>query len=269
MSGTWRLARTIGLLAMASLPFLASADSIVSDDAFLPAVHITGATGRYRTDVTVFNPDGSAVADVQFYYTPSDTDGSGLNGLRLQGGLGPRESITLLDIVSTQFGYSSSAGSLEIRGSNALIVTSNTYNADGPNGGTYGQFSPGQPYRNALAFDNSFFGDLYVTGLPHDGNHRTNAVAMNPTKFPLEAGVQLIDGVGNVVGTKIVTIPPFSMTQLNDIFRTTFAGAPAGQPYRLNFFVNLSNSARILCYATVTDLRTGDPYLLVGQAMRP
>jgi hypothetical protein len=33
--------------------------------------------------------------------------------------------------------------------------------------------------------------------------------------------------------------------------------------------VDLSNGAKVLCYATVTDLRTGDPYLIPGQAARP
>ncbi len=34
-------------------------------------------------------------------------------------------------------------------------------------------------------------------------------------------------------------------------------------------YVNLDNGARILGYATVTDKRTGDPYLIPAQAMRP
>ena len=67
--------------------------------------------------------------------------------------------------------------------------------------GTYGQFSPGQAFRNALGFDNSIFGDLYVTGIVNDPNHRTNAVVMNPTDTTLEAGVQLVDSVGNVYKT--------------------------------------------------------------------
>ena len=37
-----------------------------------------------------------------------------------------------------------------------------------------------------------------------------------------------------------------------------------GSPYRLNVFVNLGNGAKVLAYATVTDTRTGDPYLIPG-----
>jgi hypothetical protein len=246
-------------------------DSIVSADSFLPAVHINGATGVYRTDVWIFNPDPSLKAVVDLYYTEADRDGSTLPGIRITPDLDPRESVTLSDIVKDYFGKTSSYGLLEVRGSLPLIVTSNTFNVAGAVSGTYGQFSPGQALRNALGFDNSIFGDLYVTGLVNDPNHRTNAVVMNPTGTTLEAGVQLVDSVGNVYKTVVVTVPPWSLHQLNDIFYQDFASSnpPQGGPWRLNVYVDLSNGAKVLCYATVTDLRTGDPYLIPGQAARP
>jgi hypothetical protein len=137
--------------------------------------------------------------------------------------------------------------------------------------GTYGQFSPGQPLRNSVAFDNSILGDLYITGIPNDANHRTNAVVMNPTGVSLEAGVSLVDWNGLPYKTVLVNVPPYSLHQLNDIFHAAFASAlpPEGGPWRLTVFVNFSNGARALCYATVTDLRTGDPYLLTGQLALP
>ena len=94
---------------------------------------------------------------------------------------------------------------------------------------------------------------------------------MNPTEFPLEAGVELVDRDGNPYKTVLVNVPPFSLHQLNDIFHDAFASAspPVGGPWRLTVFVNSSNGAQALCYATVTDLRTGDPYLLTGQLARP
>lgn len=248
-------------------------DSIVTTDAFLPAVHINGASGVFRTDVWIFNPDLSASARVDLYYAEADTDGTSSTGLRVTPDLAPRESVTLPDIVGNPlyFNEPSSYGLLEVKGSLPLIVTSNTYNVAGAVAGTYGQFSPGQAFRNALGFDNSIYGDLYVTGLVNDPEHRTNAVVMNPTETPLEAGVQLVDSIGNVYKTVIKTVPPFSLHQLNDIFYQDFASSnpPRGGPWRLNVYVNLSNGARVLCYATVTDLRTGDPYLIPGQAARP
>jgi hypothetical protein len=249
----------------------ATLDSIVTNDAFLPAVHIVGASGVFRTDVWIFNPDPTLHNVVDLYYTEADTDGRADMGIRITPDLDPRESVTLSDIVLQYFGKGSSYGLLEVRGSLPLIVTSNTYNVAGAVAGTYGQFSPGQPYRNALGFDNSIFGDLYVTGLFNDPNHRTNAVVMNPTATPLEAGVQLVDSVGNIYKTVIVDVPPLTLHQLNDIFYKDFASAnpPAGGPYRLNVFVNLSNGAKVLCYATLTDLRTGDPYLIPGQGAQP
>ena len=181
--------------------------------------------------------------------------------------------MTLPDIVLSTFGFASSYGLLEIKSSPAtpIHVTSNTYNVAGAVPGTYGQFSPGQPLRNSVEFDNSILGDLYVTGIPNDPSHRTNAVVMNPTGLPLEAGVQLVDRDGNLYKSVLVNVPPFSLHQLNDIFHVDFASAspPEGGPWRLTVFVNVSNGARALCYATVIDLNTGDPYLLTGQLARP
>ncbi|MGE5717971.1 MAG: hypothetical protein ACM369_15075 [Acidobacteriota bacterium] len=258
----------VALLLPASL---APADTISSTDSFLPAVHIIGASGIFRTDVTIFNPDPSVAAVVDLYYTEADHDGTASPQYRIVGNLGPRASLTLTDVVLSTFGFASSYGLIQIKGSVPVHVTSNTYNVAGAVPGTYGQFSPGQPFRNSVGFDNTISGDLYLTGIPNDPNHRTNAVVMNPTGVALEAGVQLVDWAGNPYKTVLVNVPPYSLHQLNDIFYDAFASAspPEGGPWRLTVFVNASNGARALCYATVTDLRTGDPYLLTGQLAVP
>jgi hypothetical protein len=234
---------------------------------------VNGATGIFRTDVTIFNPDPFVAAVVDIAYGEADRDGTARSPFRLPGGLQPLASVTLPDIVLSTFGLDASYGLLEVRSSSEtpVQVTSNTYNVAGALPGTYGQFSPGQPSRNSVGFDNSIAGDLYVTGIPNDVNHRTNAVVMNPTGTPLEAGVRLWDAAGRPFKTVVVIVPPYSLHQLNDIFNNDFASAspPAGGPWRLSVFVNVPNGARALCYATVTDLRTGDPYLLTGQLARP
>ena len=251
----------------------ATADTISSTDSFLPVVHLNGATGVYRTDVTIFNPDPSLAAVVDLYYTEADGDGTTSPPYRIPGNLGPRASLTLQDIVRSTLGLESSWGLLQIKSSPAtpVHVTSNTYNVAGAVPGTYGQFSPGQPLRNSVGFDNSILGDLHLTGIPNDASHRTNAVVMNPTGVALEAGVELVDWDGNPYKTVLVNVPPYSLHQLNDVFHDAFASAipPEGGPWRLTVFVNLANGARALCYATVTDLKTGDPYLLTGQLARP
>jgi len=271
------MSRKFSTLATALLAFAAlgttpaMADSIVTTNAYLPAVNITGATGVFRTDVWVFNPETSLDNEVDLYFTPAGVDGTSLDGIRITPALAPRESVSLTDIVKTYFGKTETSGLLEVRATYAVMVTSNTYNVAGSTPGTYGQYSPGQPYRNALGFDDSVYGDLYVTGLTNNGNLRTNAVVMNPSDVSLEAGVQLVDAMGIIYGTRVYTVKPYSLTQLNDVFGSEFASfrPPAGGPYRLNMFVNLGNGARILGYATVTDRRTGDPYLIPAQAMRP
>ena len=250
-------------------------DSIATTDAFLPAVHVIGATGVFRTDVNIFNPQQTPTS-VTLYFTREGTDGTNVQGLKITPDLFARETVTLTDIVKSYLGLDNAFGVLEVRASAEVIVTSNTYNVAGAVPGTYGQFSPGQPGRAALGFDDSDFGDLYVAGVPNDSDHRTNAVIINPSNEPLEAGVQLVDAAGQIYGTRIYggndAVKPYSMKQLNDVFGAVFADfhPPAGGAvYRLNFFVNLGNGAKVLSYVTVTDKRTGDPYLIPGQAMRP
>lgn len=275
---------TVAIALVAAMPFLAgsaAADSIATDRAFLPAVHVNGATGVYRTDVTIFNPDGTRHAVVKLYFTEAEHDGTTSDGFVIDPDLNPRESVSITDILcSNIWNYCSGGyGLLEISGEDRsgqplnLIITSNTYNVAGALSGTYGQFIPGQAYRKALGFDDSVYGDLYTIGLPADPIYRVNAAIMNPSNRTLEAGVQLVDGAGYRYGTRIKTVPPYSMAQMNDIFGKEFAAFgpfdPRYGPYRLTFFVNLSNGARILGYATVTDLRTGDPYLVTAEPVVP
>ncbi len=272
-----KMSRKISTLAAAFLAFAAlaampaTADSIASTVSYLPVADIEGATGSWRTDVWIFNPETALENEVDLYFTPAGVDGTNLDGIRITPPLAPRESVSLADILYEYFGKTGTYGVLEVRATYPVMVTSNTYNVAGSTQGTYGQYSPGQPYRNALGFDDSVFGDLYITGLTNDGNLRTNAVVMNPSDATLEAGVQLVDAMGIIYGTRVYTVKPFSLTQLNDVFGSEFASfnPPTGGPYRLNVFVNLDNGARILGYATVTDKRTGDPYLIPAQAMRP
>lgn len=270
------------LLAAATLatPRAAEAGSIHTERALLPAVHIAGATGVFRTRVEIFNPSETD-AWIFLYYTPADTDGTSLSGLRLTRALGRRQSVTLEDVVTEYFAYSSSFGLLDVRAYRfpdppydtpvSVIVTSNTYNVQGQAPGTYGQFSPGQPARDANGFDDSVFGDLYVTGLRNDLNFRTNAVVMNPTGTRLEARVLLVDSEGRIYGDRLVIVPAYSLSQLNDVFGSVFAAQqpPLGGPYRLTAYVDLSNGAKVLTYATVTDKRTGDPYLITGTYLVP
>src|SRR5262249_20896988 len=155
------------------------------------------------------------------YYTPAETDGTGSKGYQIgPPDVQPRETIVLNDVLPNFLETASGYGALEVRSSAPVIVTSNTYNVGGQLPGTYGQFSPGQPVRNAVGLDTSDFGELYITGLPNDGNHRTNAVVINPSNVTLQAGVQLVDRGGNSYGTVLVNVPPYSLRQLNDIFRS-------------------------------------------------
>ena len=266
MSPKPKLLASAAALAL-SLSSNAFADSFASTDAFLPIVHAVGATGIYTSDVTVLNPNSSS-ATVTFYYTPADTDGSGSAGVPLNPPLAPGETFTFEDVLSTVF-HSSGYGLLEVQSSSPIIVTSNTLNvAANCTGGSFGQFSPGQPFRNAIGFGFGSTYKLYVGGLPNDFDHRTNATLINPTSSTLNATVELVDTSGFTVGAVSTSVPPFSLHQLNDVFGSVFASRNpgAGAAWRLDFFVNTGNGARMLVYVTVINESSGDPYLVTGSA---
>jgi hypothetical protein len=273
------LAALIAVMLVTARP-AAAGDTIATVEAFLPAVHVVGASGVFRTDVEVFNPDPDVSADLVLYLTPPDADYTQLPGVRLDPPLRPRESVTFPDVVSQYFHYDNAYGNLNVISLKvgdatsygpALVVSSNTYNVAGALSGTYGQFSPGQPLRKAVAFDDSVAGELYVIGLRNDVNLRTNVGLLNTEPVPLEAGLQLVDSIGRVLAQRAYSVAPYSIRQINDLFGREFAaaGIPPGGPYRLTVFVNAANGARVLCYASVSDLRTGDPYLIPGEPVLP
>ena len=113
----------------------AAADSIASTNAYLPAVNITGATGVFRTDVWIFNPETTLENEVSLYFTPAGVDGSSLEGIRIDPPLAPRESVSLTDIVRNYFQGSETFGLLEVRAAYPVMVTSNTYNVAGAQAG--------------------------------------------------------------------------------------------------------------------------------------
>jgi hypothetical protein len=296
------LALALSALAAASA---AATDSIATTSAWLPAEHVASAIGDSRTDVEIFNPDPERAAEVTLFFTPAGVDGTSLPGLRITPDLRPRESVTLTDVVVNTLGHAEGFGVLEVRSgvSTPILVTSITYNeirwADatpiramsptdnevrsgesapslvksmpysvGRRFGIHGRFSPGQPYRKAVGFDDSVFGDLYLIGLRSDSNYQTDLALINPTGVDLEAGVQLVAaGGGDPYVSRAYTVPPYSIRPVSDLFEKEFvaSGAPRGGPYRLNVFVNVANGARVLCYASVVDRRTGDSYQIPGE----
>jgi len=268
---TWKLLACLSVAAaitLAASPL--AADSLSTTDGFLPVVHITGATGTYTTDVTVFNP-GTAASQVTLYFTPADTDGTSSPGFKLTPNLGANETVTISDVLTTAFsttGY----GLLEVLSTQPIIVTSNTINvAANCTGGTFGQFSPVQPGRNAVGFGSGASYGLYVAGIRNDADHRTNAVIMNPTSATLHATMELSTNAGVKVGQVTADVPPFSLHQFNDVFGAVFASLnpPTGAAWRLTFRVNTAGSALLLAYVTITDKRSGDPYLVTASAMAP
>jgi len=266
-----RIALALPVVLWFSVGGSAEAALSLTKHALLPAAHLPGATGTFRTDVTIFNPEGTKRVHVVLRFTRADQDGTDSPGFALDPDLEPRETVTLADVLGPDYlNAGNTYGLLEVESSERVIVTSNTYNVAGAQAGTYGQFSPGQPEEDAIGYDDSFNGDVYTPGLRFDANHRVNAAIVNPTGVPLEAAVQLVDKAGFIYQTNFYKLKPYSLHQINDVFRGDFADRRLvnDDSYRLNFFVNLGNGAKVLSYATVTDVRTGDPYLIPGQSLK-
>ena len=131
------MSRNVSTLAAAFLAVAAlgatpaTADSIASTGLLPPRRDIEGATGVWRTDVWIFNPETSLENEVDLYFTPAGVDGTNLDGIRITPALAPRESVSLADILFEYFGKTETYGVLEVRATYPVMVTSNTYNVAG------------------------------------------------------------------------------------------------------------------------------------------
>jgi PKD repeat protein len=211
--------------------------------AMIPVVgRSPGANGTYwRSDVTLYNPGSTQMS----------------LGLRYRGttkllSLGAGDTRVLADVLA-MFGITSGSGPLEVLWTSAVgpVMTSRTYTSVS-GGGTYGQ---------SIDPAAGFARGVYVPGLRHDTNYRTNIGFVNGGATAETFTVRLLAPAGNEIARTNVTLAAGEPSQ--NAVTTLFPGVslPAG----FAMHVEGDSSASLYAYASMVDNGSGDPVFFAGR----
>lgn len=213
--------------------------------------HTAGAQGtNWVSDVVLHNP-GSTAASATIFFLEKDLDNTDKLGwsVAVPGG----RSVKLADIVEDTFARSSSSGALLVGASGELVVTSRTFNDAAS--GTYGQYIEGYPLLRAIQKDE----EARLIQLTRDSSYRTNIGFANGTNANLEVKLELKRANGALLGTRTISLKPFSFTQINDALSAY--GSAIDDAYAV--ISSSTAGAAFFAYASVIDNRTGDPVSVV------
>jgi PKD repeat protein len=227
---------------------LASASKLV-----IPAVgRLPGANGTFwRSDVTLFNPNGFTPQTITLRYRAAATDNRNApsHQYTLMGG----RTIVLADVLSA-FGLTSGNGALEVTWSagNAPVVASRTYTTVA-GGGTFGQ---------SIDPVAAFARDAFVPGLRSDAAFRSNVGFVNDSDVTTGVTVSLLASNGQTLATAFVQLAPKSTAQSS--VAALFPGVDVNS---LGFFTLQAHddSGQLFAYGSIVDNASGDPVFFAGQ----
>lgn len=256
---------TVGfVLGQPGVPYASLVDQVSRDSVFLvgavpasewlvPVVaHNPGQQGTYwRTDVSAFNPNATAVA-VTLEYLPQSLDNSQGGAVASPLTLLPFATAAVPDVAGSLFGVTNGKGALLVRSDRPLVVTSRTYtNRSG--GGTYGHGGPPvQP--QALAAT-----PRTIAGVRQTDGYRSNVGLVTGSRGVLVI-LRLRDADGAVLGTRSsFYVPPRSLVQLGlaALFPEALPPSPVGS-------IEVLPDGPLLAYLSVVDGSSQDPVLVLA-----
>jgi CubicO group peptidase (beta-lactamase class C family) len=212
-------------------------------ESWIPAVAHSSGVGdsTWRSDLTLLNrsPRSNAVR-VRYY--------NGWEALEHELELAAGESRVVPDVVGW-FGRSGS-GPLQVFSSEALTVTSRTFNQS--SSGTFGQSMDGVTATGGLESGES----AVLMQLREDNTARTNIGIHNQWPRFARVEVELFDGNGSLVHADTWIIPPLHTVQLNRPYRTFGGHVDIESGYAV---ITVLSSQDIYVYGSVIDNATGDP----------
>jgi len=233
--------------------YIQAVPSPAASNVVIPAVgRLPGANGTFwRSDVTLFNPNGVAAQTVTLRYRPAGADNR--NAASRQFTVGAGRTMVLADVLS-QFGLASGSGALEVAwsGSSGPVVTSRTYTTT-TTGGTFGQ---------SIDPVASFGSDAFVPGLRSDFAFRSNVGFVNNSDATIGVVVTLLSSNGTAVGIAFVQLPPKSQTQSSAaaLFPNTDVASLG------NFTLQAHcDGGGMFAYGSIVDNASGDPVFFAGQ----
>ena len=212
-------------------------------ESWIPAVAHTAGVGdsTWRSDVGLLNRSSQTNAVRLRYY-------HGWEVLERELELAPGESRVISDVVDW-FGRSGS-GPLQVFSSEALSVTSRTFNQS-PDG-TFGQSMDGVTATGGLESGES----IVLMQLREDDAARTNIGIHNQWRGFARVEVELYDDNGALVHADTWIIPPLHTVQINRPFQTWGGRVDIDSGYAV---ITVRSGQDIYVYGSVVDNATGDP----------
>jgi len=216
------------------------------------AIHGPGAQStQWRTDLWISNPYTIEQDITVTYYPNSGTPAA------LSVHIGKLSTIEVRDVVLTRFGLDNSKGMLVLHseGASRFSAQARIFNTGNPIG-EFGQFVPG--LGTPWIADQGFIPG--VSGI--DGN-RTNFGIANLNDHAISCRVIVKDGDGTEIGLQTISVPAFSVVQVNDIF-ASWGIAPH---HNVQLEVDsLPAGQGFYAYASVVRDGSGDAIFIFGTA---
>jgi hypothetical protein len=232
---------------------LARAEGSGERTALFPIVgKVTGQAGtNFVTDARIVN-NGSSTANVTLDYFASNPAGQSGPTTTKNVTVAPGEQKVLDDVVGATLELpSGSFGGLRVTSDQNVLVTARVIN----DLRAQGEGTAGFAVRGVDEGQTS----STMTFLTQNTDYRTNIGYFNPSASPVSATFVAHASSGAVLGSRTITINPFSMVQ-----QPAFAlinTVASGDQTQDNFYVSWTASAPIVVYASVTDNKTGDAVL--------
>ncbi|MGE5344810.1 MAG: PA domain-containing protein [Acidithiobacillales bacterium] len=229
----------------------------------LPSVaHTAGGTPTapafYTSDLFVAN-QGPLPASFSIQFLGHDVDGTG--GASQSFSLGPGMAATYRDVLASVFGLTgNNYGALRIAAnSSGLRISSVTTTPTPGQTGAFGQSVPGVPAAELI----TPAAPAALAGIREDGVARTNLVLLNATASPLDVSLSLSDDSGKDLGTVLVHLFPFEMTQLGRVVWAFTAQPVSNATLALS---TATSGGAFTAFASLVDNGTNDPATLLPGA---
>lgn len=219
----------------------------------IPAVYRgAGALGtQWRTEIVVANIAPHTAAPVPTTITFHGDNGQ-TQEVRMP--LSPMETVDVADALASWLGIDSGGGIVRVTWDDVpharIVARARIYNLG--EHGQYGQSMPGVTPSQLVSHQ-------YLTGLTGVDGNRTNVGVSNPNAVAATVFIGLTDQSGAERGGFVVTIPPRSYRQFNDIFASFQSG-----PLRAATVQVASMNVMVFAYASIVRNDTGDATLVVS-----
>jgi hypothetical protein len=205
----------------------------------------------WKTDVAVLNP-GEVTTAVWLRFFPRDSD-NGSAPCISAGVIPGRSGRAFDDVVLSIFGSSDAAGGIGVYFDFGMpLVASRTYTtAAGGAGGTYGQSIPGRRPTEGITFGQT----KTLIQLDENPSRRTNIGFQNASAGTSSVEVRLYAENGALLGTKNVSLPPYSQHQAGQMF----ASVTSAEVRNGRAEIRVLSGGPVFAYSSVVDNVTGDP----------